>query len=346
MGENLRGRVVARRDQNSDEGGKNGAGRSLAAQIEDKQAVLQKAMPSGGEARLLIRDAISLVRTNPQLARCSAESVLGGVMTFAQLGLRPGVLGHGWLIPFSKSVKDANGRWTKTWEAQIVIGYKGYAELIHRTGSVSTMVSRAVHENDDFELEYGIDDRMVHRPAKTGPRGEITGYYTVIKYQGGGYVFWYMTKSECEEWRDKYAMARKPIYKDGQKTGEFEITGPWRDNFDAMAQKTTFLRAQNLAPKTTDMARATAVDGAIRKDMSEDPDEMFFAQHPDTIDGELVDDEDEQPVVNVPAEAVLPSPEDNPEEWHAARHPRLVNGEVKETATDEWCELCPQKAKA
>uniref|UniRef100_UPI003F49888F recombinase RecT n=1 Tax=Pseudonocardia sp. CA-138482 TaxID=3240023 RepID=UPI003F49888F len=333
MGENLRGRVVARREQTTgDEGGKYAAERSLAAQIEAKAETFQAAMPTGTEARHLIRDAISLVRANPQLARCSSESVLGGLMTFAQLGLRPGVLGHGWLIPFKKRVQ-VEGKWVDAWEAQIVIGYKGYAELIHRTGTISTMVGRSVHAHDEFDLVYGIDDRLVHKPAMSGPRGETVGYYAVIKYQGGGYVFWHMTKAECEEWRDKFAMARKKNF----KTGEIEIVGPWRDHFDSMSIKTCFLRAQNWAPKSTDLARAVAVDGAVRKDM-DDADEMFFAERPDPFNGQVLDGEVEDAGPDEPAP--LPTVEDDPEGWHAAGHPRVVDGEVQRADRTEWCELC------
>lgn len=340
MGANLRDRVVATRDTTTGTGV--AKPKTLAEQIEAKKAVFQDALPDGAEARHLIRDAISLVRQQPQLAKCDVNTVLGGLMTFAQLGLRPGVLGHGWLIPFKKRTYDRDTRqWVETWEAQIVIGYKGYAELVYRTGSAMTMVSRQVHKHDEFDLAYGIEDRLVHRPAQNGPRGDVTGYYSVIKFQGGGYVFWYMTKAECEEWRDRYAMARKPIFdpETRKKVGE-EIVGPWRDNFDAMALKTTFLRAQNLAPKTTQLARATAVDGGVRRDMG-DADEMFFVHHPspdtdNVIDGEVADDPE------AGDDQILPDPATHPEVWHAERHPRRnEQGEIlyADHAPD-WCELC------
>ena len=57
-------------------------------------------MPKGVEAAQLVRDALTAVRTNPKLAECEPNSVLGSLMTCAQLGLRPGVLGHAWLLPF------------------------------------------------------------------------------------------------------------------------------------------------------------------------------------------------------------------------------------------------------
>lgn len=294
MGADLRSRVVATRDQPAAVE----KPRTLAEQIEAKKDVFQAALPDGAEARHLIRDAISLLRQNPNLAKCDVNTVLGGLMSFAQLGLRPGVLGHGWLVPFKKRTKVGN-QWVDQWEAQVVFGYKGYADLLYRSDLIETMEARSVHENDFFDLEYGINGRLVHKPEIKGPRGAIYGYYSVIKFKGGGYTFLYMSRDEVEEHRDKFAMARKAIYENGQKVGE-EIVGPWRDHFDSMAEKTVFLKAQNLAPKSTALARAIAMDGAVRRDTG-DADNMLFAAHPapeDTvIDGEI----EGEPVDEAPA---------------------------------------------
>lgn len=300
MGNNLRERVAATTGNAPATTGGEVAERkpaTLAEQIESMSEKFQLAMPRGMEARQLIRDAMSLMRLQPNLAKCDSASVLGGLMTFAQLGLRPGVLGHGWLIPF-KSRKQINKQWVDVWSAQIVIGYKGYAELVHRSGQATTMVGRTIHANDTFELEYGIDEKLVHKPCMTGCRGEVIGYYAVIKYQSGGYVFWHMTVPEAQEWRDRYAMARKRIYENGKPTDETEIVGPWRDNFDEMAIKTCFLRAQRWAPKATDsmLARAAEVDGAVRTDLDLNPDAMYDAPHPEyDFDGEVVPDGDPIP---------------------------------------------------
>jgi len=273
--------------------------KTLAEQIRAMEAEFAMAMPKGVEAKQLIRDALTALRQNPDLAKCTPATVLGGLMTFAQLGLRPGVLGHGWLIPFEKRAK-VNGRWQSVGhEAQIVIGYKGLIELVHRSGQVSTMVGRAVHENDDFDVEYGLNDNLVHRPAK-GDRGPVIAYYAIIKYQSGGYVMWHMSRDEAIEWRNAHAMSAKK----NRDTGEVYGSGPWFDEdkgpaggtgFDQMAIKTCALRAARWAPKATDtaFARAAEVDGTVRFDVDTDPDSMLLAEHPnrddDVIDGDVVD---------------------------------------------------------
>ncbi len=91
---------------------------SIADKIRSMEGQFQAAMPKGAEATQLIRDALTAMRMTKNLSRAEETSVLGALMTCAQLGLRPGVLGHAWLLPFW----DGKNRGYK---AQLVIGYQG-----------------------------------------------------------------------------------------------------------------------------------------------------------------------------------------------------------------------------
>lgn len=337
MADGLADRVNARAQQQAAGGGEVARREppSLRKQIEEMVPQFELAMPKGFEAKQLMRDAFTLLRQNPQLGECVPESVLGGLMTFAQLGLRPGVMGQGWLIPFKNWKKN------NRLEAQIVIGYQGYVELVHRSGAARKLVGRAVHENDFFEIEYGTEEKLVHRPpVGGGDRGRAIGYYAIIFYHDADPLFWYMSHEEGIEWRNHYAMAVKrgrggvpQTDNDGNVLGSgpwFEMDGPeGGTGFSAMVTKTCFLRAKRWAPKSTDrmLTAASEVDGAVRLSFkpsaAEDYDEMLTAQHPaeggDVIDGELVDDAppaQEQPAarerVNVqhrPADDVPPPPD-------------------------------------
>lgn len=223
-------------------------GPTLRQQIMQMREQFALAMPRGAEAAQLIRDALTCLSTTPKLAECDPSTVLGGLMTCAQLGLRPGVLGHAWLLPFW----DGKSRTNK---AQLVIGYQGLVELAHRSGKIASLIARTVHENDLFEVEYGLEDRLVHRPRLDGDRGAPRGYYAIVKLTTGGHAFWYMGHDEMLAWRDKHAMAR---------TRDGEIVGPWRDNFEQMAQKTVMLRLAKWLPKSTELAVAMEVDSSVR----------------------------------------------------------------------------------
>lgn len=326
MGNGLRDRVAANVRQPGTEVDTTGEKKpaTLAEEVEKWQQEFQLAMPRGMEAQTLVRDALHLMRTTRNLAACSRESVVGGLMTFAQLGLRPGVLGHGWLIPF-KTRKQINGKWTDVYVASVVIGYKGYVELGHRAPQVRRIFGRAVHERDHFHIEYGIDEKLEHRPASDAQgrpladRGPVIGYYAVIKLENADPLFWYMTRDEVIEWRNRYSTSVKRDFKtkqlvldeDGNAQGDgpwFEMDGPPGGTpFDQQAIKTCFLRAARWMPKQVDadLARAVEVDGAVRlttpgTGKAPDPDDMLTAEHP-VIDVEPEPDEapEPPPVVNV-----------------------------------------------
>jgi len=260
-------------------------GPNLADQIRQMERQFQLAMPRGVEAVQLVRDALTALRTTRNLAKCEPKSVLGGLMTCAQLGLRPGVLGHAWLLPFW----DSRDRIHK---AQLVIGYQGYTELAHRSGRISSLIARTVYANDEFEVDYGLADSLVHKPAMFGDRGEPIAYYAIAKFTSGGHAFIVMTHDEMTTYRDRYAMAR---------TREGKIVGPWVDQFEGMAQKTCVRQLAKWMPKSTDLAIAISADEGVRVDLSPDLDAAETTDHP-TIQGEVVNDQQGEPAVEPAAE--------------------------------------------
>lgn len=237
---------------------------NLKQQVVRMEHQFAMAAPRGVEAAQIVRDVLTAISKNPRLAECVPESVLGGAMTMAQLGLRIGVdgLGHGWLIPFWNSRyewTDQQGRTRKGANvAQLIIGYQGLVELAHRTDKIKSLSARTVRERDHFELEYGIDEKLVHRPAK-GERGDPTGYYAVVRFTNGGHSFFYMNHDEMEAYRDRYAMA---------KTKDGTVIGPWKDTFEKMAHKTTVRQLSKFMPKSTELAIALAADDTVRLDVS------------------------------------------------------------------------------
>ncbi|WP_326646100.1 recombination protein RecT [Streptosporangium sp. NBC_01755] len=255
---------------------------TLGQQIQQMQTQFQLAMPKGAEAGQLVRDAMTCLRMTPKLAQCEASSVLGGLMTLAQLGLRPGVgaLGHAWLLPMWNTKERCH-------MATLVIGYQGYAELAYRTGRVLNIAPRTVYSNDHFRLSYGLAaDELVHEPHLDGPRGDARLYYAVARLKDGGYALTDpMTQADMETHRDRFAMAK---LKDGT------IIGPWRDHFEAMAHKTMVRRLSKLLPKSTEFAYALAVDNGVRVDLTPTtaPDEV--TERP-VIDGQVEPDAIEAP---------------------------------------------------
>lgn len=262
---------------------------SLQQQIRNMEQQFAMAMPRGGEAAQLVRDSLTCLRQTPKLAECDPASVLGGLMSCAQLGLRPGVLGHAWLLPFWDSRYewvDGNGRERKGgMRAQLVVGYQGLVELAHRSGKISSLIARTVYENDVFDVDYGLADSLVHKPNLKGTRGNPIAFYAIAKFTTGGHAFLVMTYDEMIEYRDLHAKARRK-----DKT----VFGPWVDNFEGMAHKTVVRQLSKWMPKSTEFARAIEHDEAVRVDLTPDAIDRPIHVESDVIDVEHVETDETQ----------------------------------------------------
>jgi recombination protein RecT len=272
--------------QRREAGGADSNRRDLVKEIERLQPEFQRAMPRGREAVQLVRDAITCLRTVRNLAECQPESVFGALMTCAQLGLRPNVpaLGAAYLVPFR------NHRQGGALQAQLIVGYQGYIDLAMRSDRLDGVIARTVREGDLFDVDYGLADTLVHKPARFRP-GHVedlerepaaTDYYAIVKYRGGGHAFWTMSHAQVERHRRRYS-----------KTPD---RGPWVDNFDEMGQKTCVRLVAKFMPKSTEfdaLARGMQVDEGVRVNFSAgaDPTEVtestFSGQ---VVDGDIVDD--------------------------------------------------------
>lgn len=197
------------------------------------------ALPKHVNSERFVRIAITTIRQNPKLAKCSQESLLGALMVSAQLGLEPGTLGQCYLIPFEN--KKAG-----TVECQFQIGYKGLIELLRRSGQLSDIYSYTVYENDDFNIEYGLSRTLTHKP-NFDERGEIKGFYAVAILKDGAKAFEYMTKDEITKHEEKY---RKGSYKNDV----------WNKNFEEMAQKTVVKKLLKWLPVSVEFLEMASKD--------------------------------------------------------------------------------------
>lgn len=197
------------------------------------------ALPKHVNSERFVRIAITTIRQNPKLAKCSQESLLGALMVSAQLGLEPGTLGQCYLIPFEN--KKAG-----TVECQFQIGYKGLIELLRRSGQLSDIYSYTVYENDDFNIEYGLSRTLTHKP-NFDERGEIKGFYAVAILKDGAKAFEYMTKDEVIKHEEKY---RKGSYKNDV----------WNKNFEEMSQKTVVKKLLKWLPVSVEFLEMAAKD--------------------------------------------------------------------------------------
>lgn len=216
-----------------------GDGDTIFDLIKKMRPEVEKALPAGVGPDRLIRVTLTEVRRTPQLQECSAPSVLGALMQAAQLGLEPGPLGVAYLVPFWNNK-------LKTRECQLIIGYRGIVDLARRGGA--NISAHAVHEADTFEVEYGLEDRLVHRPNLREDRGDVWAYYAVGRHADGGHNFEVLTRTEVEAHAERF----------GNNSSE----SPWTTDFDAMALKTAVRQLARWLPLSVDARDAIASDGA------------------------------------------------------------------------------------
>lgn len=233
--------------------------------IESQKTELARALPRHLDPDRLARIAFTTIRTGKDLDKCSAESLLGALMTCAQLGLEPGPLGHAYFVKYGS-------------EATFILGYKGMIELALRSGKIVSLVAREVYEHDKFHVAYGLDDRLEHEPTLTGERGPVVAYYAVAKLTGGGHVFVVMSREDVEAYR---------------KRSRGKDSGPWVTDYDAMAKKTCMRRLFTYLPTSVELAQALAQDGQVRTEVKADaldePQQISDAQLVETPDAGPVD---------------------------------------------------------
>lgn len=185
-------------------------GKTIFDVIQSGAKQFATALPKHINSDRFVRIAITTIRQNPKLAQCNQESLLGALMVSAQLGLEPGVLGQCYLIPYGR-------------ECQFQIGYKGMIELLRRSGQLKDIYAYSVYENDEFEMTYGLDRDLKHKPNLQN-KGNFIGCYCVAVLKDDARAFEYMTKEEIEA--------------HGKKFSKTYGNGPWKTDFEAMAHKT------------------------------------------------------------------------------------------------------------
>ena len=223
--------------------------KTMQMYIKSMEGEIKKALPSVITPERFTRMTLSAISTNPKLASCTPASFLGAMMSAAQLGLEPNTpLGQAYLIPYKNRGVD---------EVQFQLGYKGLIDLAYRSGEVELVQAHIVYENDEFICEYGLEPKLIHKPADSD-RGEAIKVYAMFKTKSGGYGFEVMSMDDVRRHAEKYSQA----YKSG--------FSPWKTNFEEMAKKTVLKKVLKYAPLKSDFVRAVVQDESIKNEISED----------------------------------------------------------------------------
>ena len=219
---------------------------SFPAMLDAYRGEIARALPRHLNADTMTRIALTCFRMNPRLAECQPASVFACVIQASQLGLRPGLMGECYLIPFRQ--RDEG------YVCTLQLGYQGLLELVRRSGLVESISAHLVREADVFDVQWGTDPGIVHKPFLDGDAGAVRLVYAVASLKGGGKHAELMTLQDIERIRNRSQnVINAKRY--GKET-------PWDTDWDEMARKTVLRRICKYLPKSPDLATALTLDDA------------------------------------------------------------------------------------
>lgn len=196
--------------------------------IESNRDKIAAILPTGVTVMQFMANLNAVVQQTPDLASCTAPSLLGAMLHVARLGLKPGMLNQAWLLPYFNSRKNCR-------EAQVIIGFEGLRDLAMRTGNVDNIQSHLVYEKDFFEVSLGDDSKITHKPLFFSERGSIIGVYAICFYKSGTCQFEIMSKEEID------------VLKATSKSQNI-----WTKYYGEMARKSVIRKLCKHLPKSTD----------------------------------------------------------------------------------------------
>lgn len=211
--------------------------KTITGLLEQMKGEIARCLPKHLTPDRLTRIALTELRKNTTLAQCSPLSFIAAIMQAAQLGLEPGILGSCYLIPFR------NGK-TGEYECTFMPGYRGFLDLARRSGQILSLVARAVYSNDEFTYEYGLEEKLYHKPTMEN-RGELIAVYAVALLKDGGRQFEVMSRAEIETVR---------------KSSKSKHGSPWDSHFEEMAKKTAVRRLFKWLPCSVELQKAVSLD--------------------------------------------------------------------------------------
>lgn len=192
----------------------------------------------GDKAPIFIQSVVTTTQNNPALLKANPMSVFGSAMTAATLNLSVvPTLGQAAIIPYGD-------------KAQFQIMVRGLVQLAQRTGLYSNINTGEVYEDEYDGEDLLTGEISIHR-VKDGYRDngradKIIGYFAHIETTTGFKKTEYWTVADVRYHARRFSKSFS--------------SGPWKDNFGAMAKKTVLKSLLNhYGPMSVDSQLAQAI---------------------------------------------------------------------------------------
>lgn len=210
---------------------------TIARLVKDEgfQKEAEKALGKGSQS--FLSSVLSLTNSNKDLSKLDPLELYNTCLMAAAIRLPfNGNLGQAYIIAY-------NGH------PQLQIGWKGFIQLAQRSGLFKTIGVTPVRENEISGIDPLTNEIMFD--FKLEKTGKIVGYMAYFRLLNGFEKNLYMTVDELEKHAKRYSQTYKRGF------------GIWKDNFEAMANKTVIkLLLSRYAPLTieSDLTRAIEID--------------------------------------------------------------------------------------
>ncbi|HXP51668.1 MAG TPA: recombinase RecT [Bacteroidia bacterium] len=199
----------------------------------------------GKRATGYITSVLQAVNSNQLLSKADINSIYQAAVIAALLDLpiNPN-LGFAYIIPYNQKDGDS---WKTV--AQFQMGYKGFIQLAQRSGQFKTISATPIYKGQ-LKSENPLTGYEFDFTVK--PSGDPIGYASYFSLLNGFEKTLYMTVEELKKHGTNYSQTFKKGY------------GQWKDNFDAMAQKTVIkLLLSKFAPLSIEMQKAVVTDQSV-----------------------------------------------------------------------------------
>lgn len=242
---------------------------SMMINSKGYQKLINNTLGDPNRSKRFVASITSAVAVNPALQECEAGSILAGALLGESLNLSPSPqLGQFYLVPFND--KKAGVK-----KAQFILGYKGYLQLVMRSGQVKKINAVEIKAGElikfdplNEEIECKLIEDWNEREAT-----ETIGYYAFFELTNGFRKAIYWSKEQMMSHADKYSMAfSRQAYiniKEGKipEKDMWKYSSFWYKNFDDMAKKTMLrqLISKGGCPMSTEMMTAYEKDNSFNE---------------------------------------------------------------------------------
>lgn len=211
---------------------------TFSALLEQYKPEIQRALPAHLSGDRMVRIALTEFKKSKTLQACSVNSIVASIIIASQLGLEPGVMGQGWLVPYKG-------------QCQFIPGWQGYVELLNRAGRASVWTG-AIRQGDTFSYHFGTHPSIDHQPGENNDGTEFTHVYAVGWVKGAAHPV-------IEVWSRNKVKAHLKQY---NKVGDKHYALQNENNFEMYGRKVALLQVIKYMPKSTELATAFALDNA------------------------------------------------------------------------------------